>query len=121
MKNSRYAMIPPTGVHSPPGRKSNHGYVRRGSQDSNLESPVLETGALPILLLPPVRIVAAGSGGMHLIYLSDNRVEHMFVCGLLRERREVNKWIARGASDYAIAGITGIPRGTDPALANDSR
>jgi hypothetical protein len=30
----------------------------------------------------------------------------------LRERREVNKWIARGASDYAIAGITGIPRGT---------
>lgn len=30
----------------------------------------------------------------------------------LRERREVNKLIARGASDYAIAGITGIPRGT---------
>jgi hypothetical protein len=30
----------------------------------------------------------------------------------LIERRQVNKWIARGASDYAIAGITGIPRGT---------
>jgi hypothetical protein len=30
----------------------------------------------------------------------------------LAERRQVNKWIARGASDYAIAGITGIPRGT---------
>jgi hypothetical protein len=30
----------------------------------------------------------------------------------LVERRQVNKWIARGASDYAIAGITGIPRGT---------
>ncbi len=28
------------------------------------------------------------------------------------ERQEVNKWIARGASDYAIAGITGIPRST---------
>lgn len=30
----------------------------------------------------------------------------------LAERRQVNKWLARGASDYAIAGITGIPRGT---------
>ena len=30
----------------------------------------------------------------------------------LAERRQVNKWIARGASDYAIAGITGIPRST---------
>jgi hypothetical protein len=30
----------------------------------------------------------------------------------LAERRQVNKWVARGASDYAIAGITGIPRGT---------
>jgi hypothetical protein len=29
-----------------------------------------------------------------------------------RERLEVNKWIARRASDYSIAGITGIPRGT---------
>jgi Homeodomain-like domain len=30
----------------------------------------------------------------------------------LAERRQVNKWIARGASDYAIADITGIPRST---------
>jgi hypothetical protein len=30
----------------------------------------------------------------------------------LAERRQVNKWLARGASDYAIAGITGIPRST---------
>jgi hypothetical protein len=30
----------------------------------------------------------------------------------LAERRQVNKWIARGASDWAIAGITGIPRST---------
>jgi hypothetical protein len=30
----------------------------------------------------------------------------------LAERRQVNKWIARGASDYAIAGITGVPRST---------
>jgi len=30
----------------------------------------------------------------------------------LTERRQVNKWLARGASDYAIAGITGIPRST---------
>jgi hypothetical protein len=28
------------------------------------------------------------------------------------ERREVNKWIARGASDYVIADITGVPRRT---------
>jgi hypothetical protein len=28
------------------------------------------------------------------------------------ERQEVNKLLARGASDYAIAGITGIPRRT---------
>jgi hypothetical protein len=28
------------------------------------------------------------------------------------ERQEVNRLLARGASDYAIAGITGIPRGT---------
>jgi hypothetical protein len=28
------------------------------------------------------------------------------------ERRQVNKWLARGASDYAIAGITGVPRRT---------
>jgi hypothetical protein len=30
----------------------------------------------------------------------------------LAERRQVNKWLARGASDYAIAGITGVPRST---------
>jgi hypothetical protein len=30
----------------------------------------------------------------------------------LAERRQVDKWLARGASDYAIAGITGVPRGT---------
>jgi hypothetical protein len=36
----------------------------------------------------------------------------MFVLRTLTERRQVNKWIARGASDYAIAGITGIPRST---------
>ena len=30
----------------------------------------------------------------------------------LAERRQVNKWLARGASDYAIADITGVPRGT---------
>jgi hypothetical protein len=36
----------------------------------------------------------------------------MFVMRTLAERRQVNKWLARGASDYAIAGITGVHRGT---------
>lgn len=36
----------------------------------------------------------------------------MFAMRSLAERRQVNKWLARGASDYAIAGITGIPRAT---------
>jgi hypothetical protein len=36
----------------------------------------------------------------------------MFGMRTLADRRQVNKWLARGASDYAIAGITGVPRGT---------
>jgi hypothetical protein len=38
-------MIPPTAGSFPAGEKSNHEFLKRGSQDSNLESPVLETGA----------------------------------------------------------------------------
>ena len=62
---------------------------------------------------PLARIVSAGSDGLRAVRQSVRAyVEHMFVCGLCANVDEVNKWIARGASDYAIAGITGIPRGT---------
>ncbi len=38
------------------------GFSKQGRQDSNLQPPVLETGALPIVLLPFGRTIVGGRG-----------------------------------------------------------
>jgi hypothetical protein len=45
-----------------PPRSCDQGLIERGSQGSNLESPVLETGALPIWPLPPAADRSGASG-----------------------------------------------------------
>ncbi len=38
------------------------GFLKQGRQDSNLQPPVLETGALPIVLLPFGWAIVGGQG-----------------------------------------------------------
>src|SRR5262245_3433998 len=106
-------MIPPTGISFPRRRKSNHVHLRRGSQDSNLESPVLETGAF-------VHLATAPRGDRSGVPDSQTRVirpSRDRTCVRMRVRPQVDyesalTLIEAGYGDTDIARMTGIPRGT---------